>query len=166
MDAATIIQRLREKAAAIFDDGPVDVAYLYGSVAEGRLHPFSDVDIALVLDETALRSLSPLERLELELKLEMAIEDLCDISNADVRVINDAPLVFRGQVACNGIRLYSRNAERRIEFETATWDEYFDFQPTLRMMRQAFFDRLRKEGLRGSTGKAEGDVRESKEICQ
>lgn len=69
------------------------------------------------------------------------------ILKPDVRVIDDMPLSFRGQVATQGIRLYSRDEVARVEFETRTWKEYFDFEPVARMMREAFFNDIREHGL-------------------
>jgi hypothetical protein len=42
--------------------------------------------------------LSPRERLKLTLRLQVDLADVCDIRNADVRIINDAPLILQGKV--------------------------------------------------------------------
>jgi len=68
MDTQAIIAKLSEKAKEIFEPFPVDVAYVYGSVAYGTPHPFSDVDIAVVLDEEALAKMSVKEQLVLEVR--------------------------------------------------------------------------------------------------
>jgi len=154
-----IITQLREHAEELFGGRGIDAAYLYGSVAAGRPHPFSDVDIALLLSEDKFQALTPYERLKLELELEVVIQDQCDIPDPDVRTINDAPLVFRGAVACQGVRLYSANEAHRIAFETRTWKEYFDYQLKSQMMSQAFWARLRQEGLGGRTRQTQRDVR-------
>jgi len=157
----TIIAQLCEHAEELFGGRGIDAVYLYGSVAVGRPHPFSDVDIALLLSEETFQVLTPYDRLKMELSLEVAIHDCCDIPNPEVRAINDAPLVFRGAVTCQGVRLYSGNEEHRIAFETRAWKEYFDYQPTLQMMNRAFWDRLRREGLGGRTRQAQKDIRPS-----
>lgn len=141
----TVIQVLRERAEAIFGPLPVDAAYIYGSVATGVVHPFSDVDIALLLEEGTARRLSAYERLRLEADVELRIADLTGIDYADVRIINDAPIAWRGVVASQGICIYSRNETRRIEFETRSRKEYFDFRPVLEMMHQALVTRWREE---------------------
>lgn len=141
--ATLIINRLKAGLPAILENRPVLLAYVYGSVARGGFTPISDVDIALVLKEP----LPPREQLLLELDIGADIADHCGIMDADVRSINDAPLVVRGTVACEGILLYSRDEEARIEFLTTTWSRYFDFQPIAELHRRAFFKRLRQEGL-------------------
>ncbi len=65
--------------------------------------PQSDVDIALVIDG----EVSPGERLKLMLDVERELAERCGIRNADVRIINDAPLVFRGRVVSDGALLYA-----------------------------------------------------------
>ena len=147
-DIASLIHRLRAKLGIILEGYPVKLAYLYGSAAAGNLTPLSDVDIALVAD----RELTPLERLKLMLGVEVELADRCDIHNADVRVINDAPLVFRGRVVCEGILLYARDEAARIEFETTTRDAYFDYLPVHRRLQEAFFADVRKRGLHGRQG--------------
>jgi hypothetical protein len=83
----------------------------------------------------------------LELGVEMALEDALGLSNADVRAINDAPLAIRGTVVQEGVRLYCRDEEQRVDFESLTLKLYLDFEPTAKMFRELFIKRLGKEGL-------------------
>ena len=155
-----VIAALRRHAETVFGGRGVDVVYLYGSVATGLAHPFSDVDIALLVSEEKA-AMTPYDRLQFEIDIELAIEQVCGIDYAEVRVINDAPLIFRGQIATKGISLYTASEERRIAFETQTWKEYFDYQPWERLMSQAFWARLRKEGLGDRTRQNRETVRQS-----
>jgi predicted nucleotidyltransferase len=123
----------------------VYLAYLFGSAASDRTTPMSDVDVALVTD----LDLSPLERLRLVLRIQLDLRDQVGIPDADVRIINDAPLVFRGRVVTDGILLYARSDRERVEFETATRLRYFDYLPVHRAMQDAFFADLRERGLYG-----------------
>ena len=140
-----VIQVLRGKAEVIFAPLPVDAAYIYGSVATGQVHPFSDLDVALLLQEEVMHRLSAYERLRLEAEVELRIADLTGIDYADVRVINDAPIAWRGALVSGGICIYSRNESHRIEFETRSRKEYFDFRPVLEMLHRASMARLREE---------------------
>lgn len=142
---STLVQRLKADLGAILEGCPVKLAYLYGSTAAGSRAPFSDVDIVLVVD----RVLTPLERLKLMLEVEVELADRCDIRNADVRIINDAPLIFRGRVVCDGILLYARDEAARVEFETRTREAYFDYLPVHRRLQEAFFADVRRRGLYG-----------------
>jgi len=140
VDADVIIKQLKQHLPAILENRPVQLAYLYGSVPEGYTHPFSDVDIALVLDPQ--NGLDPHQRLMLELDIEIQIERLCGITNADVRTVDRAPLRVQGRVITQGVLLYTRDDNFRVAFEVATRRRYFDFLPVLRMMQQSYFARM------------------------
>ena len=141
--AAEIIARLKAGAAEVLSKYPVEIAYLHGSVARGCPLPDSDVDIALVLTE-----LPPAyERLQLELEIQAALEDACDLSNLDVRTINYAPVMVQGGIIQEGILLYNRDKAHRIAFEVLTRKRYFDFQPVAKRLQQSFFNRIQKKGF-------------------
>jgi len=140
-----LISKLLDVFPCFLENQPVSLAYLYGSVTTGRTTPFSDVDIALLVDE----DLSPLERLKLTLRIQLDLADHADISNADVRIINDAPLVFRGRVVGDALLVYARDEQERVEFETTTRLRYFDYQPVHKRLQDAFFADLRERGLYG-----------------
>ncbi len=147
-EASRILARLREVLPPVLARYPVDAAYVYGSVARGAVTPLSDVDIALLL--TA--SLPPYERLKMELTIQGDIEAarevlLHGLSSVDVRAINEAPLTVRGRIVQEGILIYERDRVRRIAFEVATRKRYFDFAPVARRLRDAFLQRVHREGL-------------------
>ena len=142
--AAEIIARLKANAPAVLAGYPVEIAYLHGSVANGTPLPDSDVDIALVLSELP----PPYKRLKLELQIQAALEDACQLSNVDVRTINQAPIMTQGPIVQEGILLYSRDREQRIAFEVLTRKKYFDYRPTAERMQRAFLDYIKREGLR------------------
>jgi len=147
--ASNLVIKLKSALPEILSGSPVAAAYLFGSAAEGHATPLSDVDIALVVRH----NLSPYDQLKLELRLEGELADRANIANADVRVINQAPLSIRGQVATQGILLYSIDEDIRIEFETTSRDEYFDYEPIARALREAFFADVRERGLHGQSRK-------------
>jgi predicted nucleotidyltransferase len=143
--ARLLAAKLREQLPAILEDEPVQLAHLYGSQVSGRTTPFSDVDVALVVGD----AIDPLVRLKLILRVQLALVDRCDIENADVRVIDDAPLVFRGRVVSDGVSVYSRDEQVRVAFETTTRMRYFDYLPIHRRLQADFFQDIRERGLYG-----------------
>ena len=145
-----MLPRLEAAMPGILISKPVMLAYLYGSTADGSHLPFSDVDIALVLEPNC--PLSAYERMKLELDIAAEIERLGDIREADVRSIDAAPLTVQGMVVSEGLLLYSRDEEFRIQYEVHTRKLYFDFLPVMEMMRAAFFNHVQQEGL--ASGKA------------
>ncbi|MCZ7574642.1 MAG: nucleotidyltransferase domain-containing protein [Ardenticatenaceae bacterium] len=147
--AAEIIARLKACVPKVLAEYPVEIAYVYGSVARATPLPSSDVDIALVLTESPL----PYERLMLELDIQAALEDSCSLSNFDVRAINQAPLMVQGPIVQEGRLLYERDKDRRVAFEVLTRKKYFDYLPTAERMQRAFLNHIRRKGL--SSGQSE-----------
>ena len=64
------IESLAPRLAEVLTRYPVALAYLFGSAAKGQMTPFSDVDIALVLDDS--HAAMP-NRLNFELEIEAEI---------------------------------------------------------------------------------------------
>ena len=142
--ASLLVTRLHEQLPTILAGEPVQLAYLYGSSVTGQTTPFSDVDIALVVGTM----LQPFARLRLILRVQLALADCCGIE-ADVRVIDDAPLVFRGRVVSDGVLVFARAENVRVAFETATRMRYFDYLPIHQELQESFFQDVRERGLHG-----------------
>ena len=142
--ASPLVSRLQEQMPTILADEPVQLAYLYGSSVTGQTTPFSDVDVALVLGI----ALQPQAQLKLILRVQLALADCCGI-DADVRVIDEAPLVFRGRVVSDGVLIFARTENARVGFETTTRMQYFDYLPIHQELQESFFQDVRKRGLHG-----------------
>jgi len=140
-----LITELRRTLPSVLEHHPIRLAYLYGSAATGKVTPFSDTDLALIVQD----GLTPLECLKLILHIQVDLADCCDIPNADVRIVNDAPLIFRGRVICDGILVYARDEQERVEFEAGTRMRYFDYMLVHQRLQEAFFASLRERGLYG-----------------
>lgn len=141
--ATTVIEQLKANIASVLAKYPVDMAYLYGSMARGRPLPTSDIDIALVLTDPP----PPYERLKLELTIQADMEDTCQLRELDVRSINQAPLMVQGRILQEGLLLYERNKDFRVAFEVLTHKKYFDFLPAAEKMQKGFLRTIREKGL-------------------
>jgi len=139
-----VIERLRTLIPDLLAGTPVQLAYLHGSVARGRALPDSDVDIALVGGP----DLDPGERLPLALRLERQLAK-AGVRGADVRFIDDAPLLVRGRVITEGIRLYAASPQARVDLEAPLLSPYFDFLPVARRLQAAYLDYIKEHGLYG-----------------
>ncbi len=104
--------------------------------------------IALVLTD---EDYDPKSRLTMELEVEEEIARLGGISNIDVRILNEAPIMVRGEVITNGKLLYSRDEAFRVHYETTTRAAYFDFMPIAVMHREAYFERISERGKDGQS---------------
>jgi predicted nucleotidyltransferase len=141
--AEQVIAQLTSALPPVLEQYPVDAAYVYGSVARGTATPLSDVDIALLLAQP----LPFYDQLKLELAIQADIETACGLSAVDVRTINDAPLMVQGRIVQQGRLVYERDRQHRVHFEVMTRKLYFDFAPVAHRLRDAFLERVRKDGL-------------------
>ncbi|MFO7462075.1 MAG: nucleotidyltransferase domain-containing protein [Desulfatiglandales bacterium] len=131
-------EKLRGIAEDLFEKTPVLFAYLYGSYAKGIPHPFSDLDVAVFLEEQKLGAC-----LELELSLSLRIDEkLGHEVQSDLRVLNHLPLIVKGSILSEGNLIYSKDENRRIEFETQVRKAYFDFLPVIRLHRNAYREKV------------------------
>lgn len=112
----------------------VIVAYLFGSVARGQGDHFSDVDIAVLLDERV-----PASR-HSEMRLQFAA-DLAPFADREVQVVDlaYASPVLKMQVLREGRLLHARTEGERIAFEVDAAQRYYDTQPLRAFQRRVIF---------------------------
>lgn len=116
----------------------VELAYLFGSYAEGETTSFSDIDIAVLFKRNAEKRTDALRVGLTELLGEEAI-DLIDLEKAPPRlkynVIKDGKIML-GQ-------------DRSTEFEAKAIQEYFDFRP----LEEMYFDEMKERIESGKFGR-------------
>jgi len=126
----------------MLESSDVLVGYLYGSYARNQQTSLSDLDIAILLAQNS----SALERSHLSLKLSHAIAEAMNGVDVDLRVLNDTPLEYRYNVIHDGIVIYSRDDGQRLEFESRSLMEYFDFKPMIYQYNQYMHLRIEETG--------------------
>jgi len=126
-------------------------AYLFGSRATQRIHPRSDVDIAVLLDEAALPQEKgwggPLMSRRLDLIAEAESFADCEV---DLITLNNAPPLLSFEVLRKGRLLYEGNRSGRIEFEVRAGKIYNDLQPMYNFFNQALRQELKGAGFGGN----------------
>jgi predicted nucleotidyltransferase len=106
-------------------DERVLIAYLFGSQAQGKAHPRSDVDLAVrVRGHPSLE-----ERDALRTEWEEALSELLGRHDVEVVVLNGADLFLRYQVVKHGRVLFARDPAEVIADWNRTFKEYFDVKP-------------------------------------
>ena len=114
------------------------LVYLFGSYAKGTQNEKSDIDIAVYLIDEKILEKYPLYPSRIAIK----IENILDKKKVDVRVLNGSTLRFRNQVLMHGKLLHSKDEKKRIEFETSSLAQYYDFKPHIDMYDAARRARL------------------------
>jgi predicted nucleotidyltransferase len=107
------------------DEKDILFAYLFDSYARGTQNEKSDIDIAVHLKNEKILEKDPLYPSRIAIR----IEDILDKKKVYVSVLNGSTLRFRNQVLMNGKLLFSKDERKRIEFETSSLDQYYDFKP-------------------------------------
>lgn len=125
-------QGVRGRLASFFaapPDGAVAV-YLFGSTARGEDRPDSDVDVAVLFDVTPPSGLSG-PALTLAGDLERALA-----RRVDLVVLNSASADLVHRILRDGEIVMDRDSRRRLRFEVAKRNEYFDLEPVRRLYRR------------------------------
>jgi len=109
-------------------------AYLFGSVAENRMHRESDVDVGVLLDRTMYES--DRSRFDLKLLLSSRLSSRLSGRPADVVVLNDAPPQFAREIVTRGQRLVRHDTDLDHAFVRDVQLRAADLQPFLERMRK------------------------------
>jgi predicted nucleotidyltransferase len=123
----------------------IQAAYVFGSVASGRVRPGSDVDIAVLLNPKSAR----LGSLRYRLQLAAEIANAIGRSDVDLVILNDASPVLAHQVLSKGKLAFERSARARIEFQVRTVNTYLDTEPMRALYRQYLKKRIREGKIFG-----------------
>ena len=121
----------------------VKLAYLFGSVAEGKEGKLSDVDIAVFLDE----SLSKKERFYLQLKLISELTGILKTDRVDVVIMNDAPLSLNYEIIKANHPLVVRDKGEKIEFEHRILSRYLDRRYYEKRWTSEFLKKVAERGF-------------------
>ena len=133
MSMTTQLEKARDLLAS---HDAVLFALLFGSMATGHAHPWSDVDIGVYVT-------TPLSLLEIG-RLTATLERLVE-RDVDLLVLNDAPertpaLAYRA--IAEGILLFCKDEDTFVSFKTSVILRYLDTAFLRTMVTQAFYERL------------------------
>ncbi|MFW5773902.1 MAG: type VII toxin-antitoxin system MntA family adenylyltransferase antitoxin [Tangfeifania sp.] len=95
--------------------------YIYGSFAENRMRPDSDIDIAFL----TWKKISAIDKWKIQEELASLLDN--DIDLVDLK---DASVVLRAEVVENGTRIYTENEYECDNFEVTTYSMYADLNET------------------------------------
>ena len=102
-------------------------AYLYGSFLGAG--PFRDIDVAAYADPAAFKNTDKMFSygLSLAAKVDLAVSGV----TVDLRLLNLASTPFKFGVITKGKVIFTRDDQKRMDFEARTRNLYFDFLPHL-----------------------------------
>ncbi|MBI3815432.1 MAG: nucleotidyltransferase domain-containing protein [Nitrospinae bacterium] len=117
----------------------VSLVYLFGSYAEEKGHPLSDIDIAVVF--------SYKKRLKKDVgkiynELYFLFSDIFMKKNIDIIFLQKASLELRFDVIRHGKIIYRSSEDERLIFEDQVAMLYMDFKPILNEFNEAILSRI------------------------
>lgn len=123
MKKQMITGKQKEKLKQYFAKEPVDVVYLFGSQAGGRVGPMSDVDIGVLFGE----NISDDERYQRRIKYMGEVGGLVGYPDrADVVDVERVPVTLAYQVIRPKQEVLVKNNKRRVLFEAKTSSMFLD----------------------------------------
>jgi predicted nucleotidyltransferase len=117
-------------------------AYLFGSLAQGRATPRSDIDIAVLLTRVPDVLAGECDR---QFQL---MDDLRRFADrvVDVVILNSASIILQNQILRYGRRLYESDRRARVVFEVRSGQTYVDSKPMRDFFTKVLFTEIKKGG--------------------
>ncbi len=112
-------------------------------MAKGKAGKLSDVDIAVLLDE----SLDKKQRFDLQLELISDISELLKIDKIDLVVINEAPLSLKFEIIKANCPLFVRDRMEKIDFEQMVMSRYLDRKYYEKRASSEFLKKVAMKGI-------------------
>ncbi len=136
-----------EQIASIRDycaSKPIEVVYLFGSQATGKVNHRSDYDFGVLFDQKIPSS----ERFDLVISLMSFLGGVTGFGDrVDVVDLNSAYLRFRFEATAQRGDIYYRSREVRDAFEQKTMDEYYDYVYYLKRNSKMTMERIAAVGF-------------------
>jgi len=137
-------ERDRERIVRYFSGRDEVVSlYLFGSSAKRRKTKESDIDIAVLIDESGLKT-KDLERFR---KKYYAASPRFSLRPVDIVILNTAPPFLKYQVLRKGRVLFDRERKLRVRFTEKAITEYLDYKPIEDIYLKAVARRFRERTI-------------------
>lgn len=127
-------------------DKDINTFYLFGSFAEGKQTPVSDIDLAVLLDS----NFPPSRYFDKKLELLATITSVLKTDEVDLVVLNQAPPALAYRILSKGLLLFEKEGGKgqRVNYQVRTFDRYFDYKPVEKVLHEGLVKRI-KEGRFG-----------------
>jgi predicted nucleotidyltransferase len=137
----TLAAASRAVARCVARQTDVQAAYIFGSVAQGRARPDSDIDVGVLLG----RRLPDARALRYRLTLAGELGAALHRDDVQLVILNDAPPLLAQRVLSRGVLVFQRSRAARVRFHVATARRYEDLVPTM----ERYVDRLKEHVRHG-----------------
>ncbi|MDN5308916.1 MAG: uncharacterized protein PWP14_310 [Methanolobus sp.] len=121
----------------------VELAYLFGSVAEGKAGALSDIDIGVYLAGTMTKAERGLRRIELISGLTV----LLGTDRVDLLVLNDTPPVLSFEIIRPNVLVFERDSSLKVDVEQRIMSVYLDWKYYEDRLNRNLLKRITERGL-------------------
>lgn len=121
----------------------VSALYLFGSAAHGMQTHDSDIDVAVLVDDSK-RGMIEYETLRREY---YAASPYLSLRGVDIVILNTASTYLKHRILKTGTLLFDRNKKLRVRFTTRAVLEYFDYKPIEDICLRAVAGRFRRSAV-------------------
>ena len=90
----------------------IEVAYVFGSLAQGKANALSDIDIAIITDSQQINNKTYRYGYKAEILTDLI--KLLKTNNIDLVILNEANTLLKHRVLYHGKLIYSKNERKRI----------------------------------------------------
>lgn len=121
----------------------VELAYLFGSVAEGKAGELSDIDIGVYLADTVTKAQRGLMRIELI----SGLTALLGSDRVDLLVLNDTPPVLSFEIIRPNVLVFERDSSLKVDVEQRIMSVYLDWKYYEDRLNRNLLKRITERGL-------------------
>ena len=116
-----ILSKIPACKKALFEEDNIIFAYIFGGLAEGKVKPLSDIDIAVFLRDT--QNLA-----EIRLKLFDILAGVFGAGEIDLVILNTATISLSGRILQRRQILVDKDPFQRHLYESVMLRKFFDFK--------------------------------------
>lgn len=139
LDKARLISRLREFFKT---QEYVELAYLFGSIADGTGGPLSDIDIGVYLSSKLTKE----ERIEKRLKLTSELAGFLKTNSIDLVIMNDASIVINFEIIKPNVPVFVKDEDLKLDTEQKIMSRYLDRKYHEDLLNRVFLERFKERG--------------------
>lgn len=119
------------------------MAYLFGSTVRGEANSLSDIDVAVLFDDTFLQK----EAFDFQLELISELTGVLNTNNVDPVVLNNSPLLLAYNIIRDG-KILKSDEFLRVKFETKIMSRYLDERYHIERHTKESLKRMAESGFR------------------
>jgi predicted nucleotidyltransferase len=136
-------EALISRLAEFFKSGEyVELAYLFGSTAEGKEGPLSDIDIGVYLSSKLTKG----ERIKKRLEFTAELADLLKTDKIDLIIMNDASPVISFEIIKPNIPVFIKDEDLKLDVEQEIMSRYLDRKHHENLLNRVFLEMIHEKG--------------------